>query len=123
MPNYIAWPIIVAIPAAFIVSALVGIVMERLIIRHLYGRPLETLLATFGISLILQQAVRSIFSPLNRTVITPDWMSGMLEINSVFALTWNRLYIIILCLIVFSYLATRDEKKRTRIKCQSSITK
>lgn len=101
MPNYIAWSIVVAIPAAFIVSALVGILMERLVIRHLYGRPLETLLATFGISLILQQAVRSIFSPLNKTVITPDWMSGMLEINSVFALTWNRLYIIVFCLIVF----------------------
>jgi urea transport system permease protein len=104
MPNMIAWSIIVAIPSAFIVSALVGILMERLVIRHLYGRPLETLLATFGISLILQQAVRSIFSPLNRTVITPEWMSGMLEINSIFALTWNRLYIIIFCLIVFSCL-------------------
>jgi urea transport system permease protein len=71
------------------------------VIRHLYGRPLETLLATFGISLILQQAVRSIFSPLNRSVITPDWMSGSLEINSVLSLTYNRLYIIIFCLLVF----------------------
>lgn len=101
MPNHIAWSIIVAIPAAFMAAALTGVLMERLVIRHLYGRPLETLLATFGISLILQQAVRSIFSPLNRTVITPDWMSGMLEINSVFSLTWNRLYIIAFCLIVF----------------------
>lgn len=101
MPNYIDWSIIVAIPSAFMTAALVGVLMERLVIRHLYGRPLETLLATFGISLILQQAVRSIFSPLNRTVVTPDWMSGMLEINSVFALTWNRLYIIVFCLIVF----------------------
>ncbi len=101
MPESIGLSIIVAIPAAFLMAGLVGILMERTVIRHLYGRPLETLLATFGISLILQQAVRSIFSPLNRTVITPDWMSGTLDINSVFSLTWNRLYIIIFCLIVF----------------------
>ena len=104
MPGLIELSILVAIPAAFCVSALVGILMERLVIRHLYGRPLETLLATFGISLILQQTVRSIFTPLNRSVITPDWMSGVLEINSIFALTWNRLYIIIFCLLVFSAL-------------------
>ena len=101
MPDSIGISIIIAIPAAFIVSGLVGILMERTVIRHLYGRPLETLLATFGISLILQQAVRTIFSPLNRTVITPEWMSGTLTINSAFSLTWNRLYIIIFCLIVF----------------------
>jgi urea transport system permease protein len=104
MPNNIGLSIIVAIPAAFMVSAMAGMIMERLVIRHLYGRPLETLLATFGISLILQQAVRSIFSPLNRTVITPEWMSGMLQINSVFSITWNRLYIIIFCMIVFCLL-------------------
>lgn len=92
---------LLAIPAAFVVAGLTGIVIERTVIRHLYGRPLETLLATFGISLILQQAVRSIFSPLNRSVITPDWMSGSLEINSVLSLTYNRLYIIIFCLLVF----------------------
>ena len=104
MPEMIGMSILVAIPCAFFVSAIAGITMERLVIRHLYGRPLETLLATFGISLILQQAVRSIFSPLNRTVVTPDWMSGLLEINPVFALTWNRLYIIIFCLLVFTAL-------------------
>ena len=104
MPNFIGMSIIVAVPAAFIVAGLVGILMERTVIRHLYGRPLETLLATFGISLILQQAVRTIFSPLNQTVITPDWMSGVLEINPVFAITWNRLYIIIFCLLVFAAL-------------------
>jgi len=101
MPNSIGMSIIVAIPAAFIVAGLVGILMERTVIRHLYGRPLETLLATFGISLILQQAVRSIFSPLNRVVVTPEWMSGALEINSVLSLTWNRLYIIVFCIMVF----------------------
>ncbi|WP_417291731.1 urea ABC transporter permease subunit UrtB [Corallincola platygyrae] len=104
MPNHIGLSILVAIPAAFIVSGLVGIAIERSVIRFLYGRPLETLLATFGLSLILQQAVRSIFSPLNRSVATPDWMSGYIEINPVLSLTLNRLYIILFCLIVFALL-------------------
>ena len=101
LPELIGISILLAIPAAFIVSGLVGILIEKTVIRHLYGRALETLLATFGISLILQQAVRSIFSPLNRSVVTPEWMSGSLEINSVLSLTYNRLYIIIFCLLVF----------------------
>ncbi|CAM3991679.1 urea ABC transporter permease subunit UrtB [Arcobacter cloacae] len=101
MPNLIEYSIIIAIPAAFIVSGIVGILIERLVIRHLYGRPLETLLATFGISLILQQVVRTIFSPLNQEVKTPSWMSGALEINSALSLTYNRLYIVIFAFIVF----------------------
>jgi urea transport system permease protein len=102
MPNQIGLALILSIPAAFIVSGLVGIAIERSVIRHLYGRPLETLLATFGISLILQQAVRSIFSPLNRSVSTPDWMSGALQINPMLSLTYNRLYIILFCIMVFA---------------------
>jgi urea transport system permease protein len=101
MPDHIGISIIVAIPAAFVVAGLVGIGIERIVIRHLYGRPLETLLATFGISLVLQQAVRSIFSPLNRTVETPSWMSGAWQVNDVLALTWNRIYIIFFCFAVF----------------------
>lgn len=101
MPNYIGFSILVSIPAAFIVSGLVGILIERGVIRHLHGRPLETLLATFGVSLVLQQVVRTVFSPLNMSVKTPEWMSGVLEINGVLSLTWNRLYIIIFCFIVF----------------------
>lgn len=101
MPNSIGASIFVAIPCAFMVSACVGILMERTVIRHLYGRPLETLLATFGLSLILQQAARSIFTSLNKTVITPDWMSGSFAINSVLSLTWNRFYVIIFCALVF----------------------
>jgi len=101
MPNHIGASVLVAIPAAFLVAGLVGIAIERGVIRFLYGRPLETLLATFGISLILQQLVRSIFSPLNRTVETPAWMSGTLEINSALSLTYNRLYIVLFSLLVF----------------------
>jgi urea transport system permease protein len=104
MPQHIGLSLLVAVPAAFIVSGLVGILIERVVIRHLYGRPLETLLATFGISLILQQAVRTVFSPLNRSVETPGWMSGSLEINPALSLTYNRLYIILFCLAVFALL-------------------
>lgn len=99
--DYSIW---VAIPAAFIVSGLVGILIERGVIRHLHGRPLETLLATFGISLILQQLVRTIFSPLNRQVEAPSWMSGSLDINPVLSLTMNRLYILAFALLVFGLL-------------------
>ena len=101
LPDHIGMSILIAIPAAFCVSGLVGILIERGVIQFLKGRPLETLLATFGISLILQQLVRSIFSPLNRQVITPDWLSGSLVINEVFSITYNRLYILIFALMVF----------------------
>jgi len=101
MPGYINYSLWVAIPAAFIVAGLFGILIERCVIRFLHGRPLETLLATFGISLILQQLVRTVFSPLNRRVAAPDWMSGSLEINPVLSLTYNRLTILIFALIVF----------------------
>jgi len=102
MPGHIGISILVAIPAAFIVSGIIGILLERTIIRFLYGRPLETLLATFGVSLILQQSVRSIFSALNRSVVTPDWMSGSMRINDALAITYNRLYIVIFTLLVFA---------------------
>ncbi|NRA42645.1 MAG: urea ABC transporter permease subunit UrtB [Pseudomonadales bacterium] len=101
LPNHLEYSVLIAIPLAFLVSGLVGLLIERGVIRFLHGRPLETLLATFGISLILQQAVRSIFSPLNRQVSTPDWMSGSLVINEVFSLTYNRLYILLFALLVF----------------------
>ncbi len=100
-PHLIEYSLFIAIPLAFLVSGSVGIIIERCVIRFLKGRPLETLLATFGISLILQQLVRTIFSPLNRTVSSPEWMSGSLQINPVFSLTYNRLYIIIFSLMVF----------------------
>jgi urea transport system permease protein len=116
MPNHIGWSLLVAVPAAFVVSGLVGILLERGVIRFLYGRPLETLLATFGISLILQQAVRSIFSPLNRSVETPSWMSGLIEINPLLSLTQSRMYIIAFCLLIFFLLLAI--MKRTRLGLQ-----
>ena len=100
-PTLIEYSLLMAIPAAFLVSGLVGIIIERGVIRFLKGRPLETLLATFGISLILQQLVRTVFSPLNRQVAAPEWMSGSLQINPIFSITFNRLYIVIFSLMVF----------------------
>ena len=110
MPTHTAYSLFVAIPAAFVVSGLFGIAIERGVIRFLYGRPLETLLATFGLSLILQQMVRSIFGTLNLAVETPPWMSGALEINSAFTLTYNRFYIIIFSLMVFCALLATLKK-------------
>ncbi len=101
LPNHIGASLFISLPLAFVVAGLTGVLIERLVIRHLYGRPLETLLATFGVSLILQQLVRSVFSPLNQTVITPEWMSGSIVINDMLSLTVNRLVIIGFSLMVF----------------------
>ena len=119
MPNHIGLSLLISVPAAFIVSGLFGIAIERSVIRHLYGRPLETLLATFGISLVLQQLVRSIFTPLNRSVETPEWMSGALEINPVFFITYNRLTIFFFSLFVFAALLTILKKTSLGLKVRA----
>lgn len=103
-PTFIAYSLLLAIPAAFIVSGTVGIIIERTVIRHLYGRPLETLLATFGISLLLQQFVRMVVSPQNVAVINPVWMSGSWAINPALSFSLNRMVIIAFCLVVFALL-------------------
>jgi urea transport system permease protein len=113
MPGHIGTSILVAVPAAFLVAGLTGILIERTVIRFLYGRPLETLLATFGVSLILQQLVRSIFTALNRSVATPSWMSGTLQVNEALSITYNRLYIVIFTAVIFAALLL--VLKRTRI--------
>jgi len=101
LPNLINYSLFIAIPFAFLVAGAVGIILERGIIRYLYGRPLETLLATFGISLFLQQLVRSIFSPINMPVSNPTWMGGMLEVHPALSLSYGRIYILIFGLMVF----------------------
>ncbi|HIB21074.1 MAG TPA: urea ABC transporter permease subunit UrtB [Rhodospirillales bacterium] len=118
-PNSIEASLFIAIPAAFVVSGSFGIAIERGIIRFLYGRPLETLLATFGISLILQQLVRTVFSPQNRQVSIPQWMSGQWQFNEVLALTYNRLYILIFCLILFALLLLILKKTRLGIEVRA----
>jgi urea transport system permease protein len=101
MPNNIDISLLVAIPAAFVIAGLFGVIIERSVIRHLYGRPLETLLATFGISLILQQLVRTAISAQNVIVTNPSWMSGSLEINAALSITYNRIYIFVFAIMVF----------------------
>ncbi len=101
MPDHLELSVLVAIPAAFVVSGLFGVAIERGIIRFLYGRPLETLLATFGVSLILQQLVRTAISAQNVVVSNPNWLSGSLQINPALSLTYNRIYILIFSLLVF----------------------
>ncbi len=92
-----------AVPAAFLVAGALGVVIERTLIRFLYGRPLETLLATWGLSLILQQAVRSIFGPTNQDVSSPPWMSGAVTLGGL-TLTVNRLWIIVFAALVLAAL-------------------
>lgn len=104
-PEFFGLYLVAAIPVAFFVTGAVGVAMERSIIRWLYGRPLETLLATWGISLILQQAVRSIFGATNREVANPLWMSGNVELFFGITLTTNRLIILIFSLVVLAALA------------------
>jgi urea transport system permease protein len=99
-PALFDYSLLIAVPLAFLVSGLVGIVIERTIIRFLYGRPLETLLATWGLSLILQQAVRTAFGPNNREVGNPSWMSGAFEFGQI-TVTYNRLWIICFTIAVF----------------------
>jgi urea transport system permease protein len=99
-PGLFDYSLAIAIPLAFVVAGCIGIVIERTIIRFLYGRPLETLLATWGLSLILQQAVRTAFGPNNREVGNPSWMSGAFDFGGI-TITYNRLWIICFALAVF----------------------
>lgn len=102
-PGLFDYSLLFAAPLAFLVAGAIGVAMERGIIRFLYGRPLETLLATWGISLILQQAVRTVFGPTNREVGNPSWMSGAFEVGQM-TITYNRLWIVLFTLAVFALL-------------------
>ncbi|WP_084530695.1 urea ABC transporter permease subunit UrtB [Burkholderia sp. WSM2232] len=99
-PGAVDWYPLVAVPASFAAAALVGIVIERLVLKHLYGRPLETLLTTFGISLILIQATRMLFGAQNVQVVNPSWMSGGVTVLPGLILPYNRLAILAFALIV-----------------------
>ncbi len=102
-PGIFDYSLLIALPAAFLVSGGVGVLIERSVIRFLYGRPLETLLATWGISLVLQQAIRSWFGASNVQVGNPSWMAGSFDLG-LLTLTWSRLWIIVFALSVFAIL-------------------
>ena len=102
-PALFDYSLIMAVPLAFLIAGLIGVIVERTIIRFLYGRPLETLLATWGLSLVLQQAVRTMFGPTNREVGNPSWMSGAFELGQM-TITYNRLWILCFTFAVFGIL-------------------
>jgi urea transport system permease protein len=104
--------LLVAVPASFLAAALVGAVLERLVLRHLYGRPLETLLATWGISLVLMQGVRSLFGAQNVGVENPSWMSGGVQVLSNLSLPYNRLVILGFALFVLVSMTLLISKTR-----------
>jgi urea transport system permease protein len=104
-PALFDYYLVFAIPMAFMASALVGALLERSVLKHLYGRPLETLLATWGISLILMQTVRSVFGAQNVAVENPSWMSGGIQVLANLSLPWNRLLIVVFALLVLAAVA------------------
>ena len=112
LPGAFDWYLIAAIPVAFMASALMGMVLERGVIRFLYGRPLETLLATWGISLILMQLVRSIFGAQNVGVENPSWMSGGLQVLPNLMLPWNRIFILVFAGLVLLGVSLMISKTR-----------
>jgi urea transport system permease protein len=97
--------LVAAVPVAFLVAGLAGVLLERGIIRFLYGRPLETMLATWGVSLMLQQLVRSVFGAPNKEVANPGWMTGGIELMGGVTITWNRIAIFVFCFAVLGGLA------------------
>jgi urea transport system permease protein len=112
LPHFFDWYLLLALPVAFFASALVGAVLERLVLKHLYGRPLETLLATWGISLILIQAVRTLFGAQNVGVENPSWMSGGIQLLPNLILPYNRLVIIAFAGFVLLAMAALISKTR-----------
>jgi len=103
LPNHSDWYLVAAVPAAFFAAAIVGTIVERLVLRFLHGRPLETLLATWGVSLVLIQVVRQLFGAQNVTVANPAWLSGGIELFAGFVLTFNRAAVILFSLAVVSF--------------------
>ena len=112
LPGGFDYYLVAAIPVSFLVSAVVGAALERSVLRYLYGRPLETLLATWGISLMLMQAVRSLFGAQNVGVENPGWMSGSVSVLSNLQLPWNRMLIVLFSLAVLAGVALMIGKTR-----------
>ena len=111
-PEAINWYLPAALPLAFLAAALTGAFLEYAVLRHLYGRPLETLLATWGISLILIQAMRSLFGAQNVAITNPSWMSGSVTLLGQLTVPWNRLIILGFALVVLGGLSALIAKTR-----------
>jgi urea transport system permease protein len=121
--NYYDGYFLIALPASFLVAAFIGFLLEKLLIRFLYGRPYETILATWGVSLILQQTARSIFGANNVNVSSPSWLNGGIEISNSLQLPYSRLFIIALsslCIIgMYVYLYHSSNGRRIRAVMQN----
>jgi urea transport system permease protein len=113
----------VSLPVAFVVAAAMGALLERVLIRRLYGRPTDTLLATWGVSLVLQQLARSLFGASNVQVAAPEWLRGGLEVTPDFVMPYSRLFILALaglCMLgVYLYLMKSSQGRRVRAVMQN----
>ena len=118
IPNYTV-SIIVAIPMAFAVTFAAGVAMERLVIRHLYSRPLETLLATFGISIALQQIAKNIFGTQARPLTSPGWLDGAWVMNDVVSISYIRIAIFVLALIFLAVFLFIMKKTRLGLETRA----
>lgn len=107
-PQWLALYPVIALPVAFCLTAAIGMVLERTVIRHLYGRPLETLLATWGISLMLIQLVRMTFGAQNPEVANPAWLSGGVQVFANLTLPWNRIVVLGFVLLVLFFTADSE---------------
>ncbi|GID92834.1 branched-chain amino acid ABC transporter permease [Amorphoplanes digitatis] len=121
-PFFGSQAVVVALPVAFVVGGVLGLIMERLLIRRFYGRPLDTLLLTFGISLILQQVARDIFGAPNVQVTAPGWLTGGVDLGGV-RMPYNRIFILVLavgCVVLISvYLSRLRHGRRMRAVMQN----
>ncbi|VEB83219.1 branched-chain amino acid transport system, permease component [Citrobacter koseri] len=118
MPQWLAFYPVVALPVAFLIAAGTGMALERGIIRHLYGRPLETLLATWGISLMLIQLVRMTFGAQNLEVANPAWLSGGVQVYANLTLPWNRIVVLGFAMLVlfFTWLLLNKTRLGMRVR-------
>lgn len=117
-PQWLAWYPAIALPVAFLFTAAVGMLLERGVIRHLYGRPLETLLATWGISLMLVQLVRMTFGAQNLEVANPAWLSGGIQVYANLILPWNRIVVLGFAILVlfFTWLLLNKTRLGLRVR-------
>jgi urea transport system permease protein len=105
LPSLMSWYLLAAVPVALITCMAMGALLERTVIRFLYGRPLETLLATYGLSLLLIQLVRSIFGAQNVTVSNPPWLEGGTELFEGVVIPYNRIAVVVFTIVVVAFVA------------------
>jgi len=119
LPGAFDWYLLAALPVAFLAAAAVGWLLERLVLRHLYGRPLETLLATFGLSLMLIQTVRLIFGAQNVEVANPSWLSGGIQVTAQMVLPYNRIATVIFAFAVLAAVWLIFQKTRLGLRVRA----